>query len=157
MFDLGLTPMHYSCLFNMFIPLSSFFMWEPLGQWLMRFSMHRITYMRGMGIISLGSLSLVSFHFFHTITLVYVMSCVLRPPRGHDFTHCVWQLTHGWYLRLVGDYCLEHGGWGVMIWFTLWHTLFIKGGYLRWCDLHWGITHSSMTNFLRWCPALGHS
>ena len=113
MFDLGLTPMHYSCLFNMFIPLSSFFMWEPLGQWLMRFSMHRITYMRGMGIISLGSLSLVSFHFFHTITLVYVMSCVLRPPRGHDFTHCVWQLTHGWYLRLVGYYCLEHDGWGV--------------------------------------------
>ena len=34
----------------------------------------------GMGIISLGPLSLVSFRFFHPITLVYVTARVLRPP-----------------------------------------------------------------------------
>ena len=31
MFDLGSTSTHYTCLFDMFIPLSSFFIWEPLG------------------------------------------------------------------------------------------------------------------------------
>ena len=32
-----------------------------------------------------------SFHsFLHLITLTYVTSWVLRPPWGHDITHCVW-------------------------------------------------------------------
>ena len=126
-FDLGSTSTLYSCFFYVFVPLSSFFVWEPLGPWLMRFfSTHCISCMRGMGIISLGSLSLVSFHFFHHITLAYLTSCVLRAPWGHDFTHCTWQLTHGQYSRLVGDYFLEHDGWGAMIWFKLGHTPFYQ-------------------------------
>ena len=52
----------------------------PLGPGLMTFSMHCISCMRGMGIISLGYLCLVSFRFFHLITLAYVTSYVLRPP-----------------------------------------------------------------------------
>ena len=78
--------------------------------------LHIASHARGVwGIISLGSLSLVSFHFFHPITLAYVTSCVWRPPWGHYFTHCVWQLTRGQYWRLVGDYSLEHDGWGVEV------------------------------------------
>ena len=80
MFDLGSVSTLYSCLFDVFIPLSSLFVWGPLGPGLMTFSMHCISCMRGMGIISLGSLSLVSICFVHPITLAYVMSCVLRPP-----------------------------------------------------------------------------
>ena len=79
-FDLSSTSTLYSCLFDMSIPLSSLFMWGSLGLRLMMFSMHCISCMRGMGIISLGSLSLVSFRFFHPITLAYVTSHVLRPP-----------------------------------------------------------------------------
>ena len=77
------------------------------------FSTHCISCMKGMRIISLRFFSLVSFHFFHLISLAYVTSRVLRPPWNHDFTHCTWQLTHGQYSRLVGDYFLEHDGWGV--------------------------------------------
>ena len=77
------------------------------------FLTHCISCMRGMGIISLGLLSLVSVHFFHPITLAYVTSRVLRPPWDHDFTHYVRKLTHEQYSRLVGDYFLEHEGWEV--------------------------------------------
>ena len=77
------------------------------------FSTHCISCMKGMRIISLRFFSLVSFHFFHLISLAYVTSRILRPPWNHDFTHCTWQLTHGQYSRLVGDYFLEHDGWGV--------------------------------------------
>ena len=80
MFDLGLAATLYSCLFDMSIPLSSLFMWGSLGLRLMMFSMHCISCMRGIGIMSLGSLSLVSYRFFHPKTLAYVMSRVLRPP-----------------------------------------------------------------------------
>ena len=80
MFDLGSASTLYSCLFDVSIPLSSLFVWGSLGPQLMMFSTHCISFMRGMGIISLGSLSLVSFHFFHLITLAYVTSRVLRPP-----------------------------------------------------------------------------
>ena len=37
----------------------------------------------GMGFFIIGYLGLVSFHFYHPITLTYVMSRVLRPPWGH--------------------------------------------------------------------------
>ena len=56
---------------------------DHLGMYfhLMRFfSTHCISCMSGIGIISLGSLSLVSFRFFHPITLAYITSHVLRPP-----------------------------------------------------------------------------
>ena len=110
MFDLSSTSTLYSCLFDMFFPLSSLLVWGPLGLGLMTFSTHCILCTRGMWIISLGFLSLVSLHFFHPITLAYVTSRVWRPPWGHYFTHCVWQLTRGQYLSLVGDYSSEHDG-----------------------------------------------
>ena len=48
-----------------------------------------ILYMRAWVFI-IGYLGLVSLHFYHPITLAYVTSWVLRPPWGHDITHCVW-------------------------------------------------------------------
>ena len=86
MFDLGSVSTLYSCLFDVFIPLSSLFVWGPLGPGLMTFSMHCISCMRGMGIISLGLLSLVSFRFFsflspYCLNLRYVpcLKTTLRP------------------------------------------------------------------------------
>ena len=76
MFDMGSTSTLYSCLFDVSIHLSSLFVWGPLGPGLMTFSTHCISCTRGMGITSLGSLSLVSFRFFYPITLAYVTSCV---------------------------------------------------------------------------------
>ena len=76
MFNMGSTSTLYSCLFDMTIHLSSLFVWEPLGVGLMTFSTHCISCTRAMGIISLRSLSLVSFHFFDLITLAYVTSRV---------------------------------------------------------------------------------
>ena len=80
MFDLGSASTLYYCLFDVSTLLLSLFMWGSLGPRLMTFSMHCISCMRGMRIISLGSLSLVSFHFFNPTTLAYVTSRVLRPP-----------------------------------------------------------------------------
>ena len=48
-----------------------------------------ILYMRAWVLI-IGYLGLVSFHFYHLITLAYVTSRVLRPPWRHDITHYVW-------------------------------------------------------------------
>ena len=48
-----------------------------------------ILYMRAWVLI-IGYLGLVSFHFYHPITLAFVTSWVLRPHWGHDITHCVW-------------------------------------------------------------------
>ena len=162
MFELGSASTLYSCLFDVSIPLSSLFVWRSLGLRLMTFSTHCISCMRGREIISLGYLSLVSFRFFHPITLAYVTSRVWRPPWGHDFTHCAWQLTHGQYLRLVRDYFVKHDGWGAMIWFKLGHTLLISGGFsevmsstlghtsliddcfFRDDVLHWGIASSPL-------------
>ena len=42
-----------------------------------------ILYMRAWVLI-IGYLSLVFLHFYHPITLAYVMSRVLRPPWGHE-------------------------------------------------------------------------
>ena len=111
------------------IDLLSFFLWGSLNPRFMMFSTHCISCMKGMGIISLGLLSLVFFRFFHPKTLAYVTFRVRRPPWGHDFTYCVWRRTHGQYLRLVGDYFLEHDGRGAMIWFTLGHTPLISDGF----------------------------
>ena len=100
MFDFGSVSTLYSCLFDVSIHLSSFFLWEPLGPGLMTFSMHCISCMRGMGVISLGSLSLVSIHFVHPITLAYVMSRVLRPPWGYYFALCL--TAHTWAILEIG-------------------------------------------------------
>ena len=112
MFDLGLVHTHHTCSFDVTIHLSSLFVWGPLDPGLMAFSTHCISCMRGMGIISLGSLSLVSFHFFHPITLAYVHPVSEDHPEAIT-SHCVWRLTHGQYSSLVGDYFLEHDGRGV--------------------------------------------
>ena len=100
MFDLGLASTLYSCLFDMPIPLSLLFTWGSLGPQLMMFSTYCISCMRGMGIKYLGLLSLVSFRFFHPITLAYVTSGVLRPPWGHNFTLCL--TTHTWAILEIG-------------------------------------------------------
>ena len=47
-----------------------------------------------MGLI-IGYLSLVSFRFFHPITLAYVTSLVLRPPWGHEIRRYLWQASLG--------------------------------------------------------------
>ena len=80
MFDLGSTSTLYSCLFDATIHLSSLFVWGPLGPGLMTFPTHCISCTRGMGIVSLGLLSLVFFRFFHPKTLAYVTFRVRRPP-----------------------------------------------------------------------------
>ena len=100
MFDMGSASTLYSCLFDVTIHLSLFFAWGPLGPGLMTFSTHCISCMRDMWIISLGSLSLVSFYFFHPITLAYVMSCVWRPSWGHYFTLCL--TVHTWAILKFG-------------------------------------------------------
>ena len=63
-----------------------FFVWGCLGPLLMMFSTHCISCIRGMGIISLGLLSLVSFRFFsflspYCLNLRYVpcLKTTLRP------------------------------------------------------------------------------
>ena len=127
MFDLGLVHTHHTCSFDVTIHLSSLLMWGPLGPGFMTFSTHCISCMRGMGIISLGSLSLVSFHFLsfpspYYLSLRYVpcLKTTLRP-----WLHTLCLTAHTWViLKMVGDYCLEHDGWGPMIWSTLGHNHF---------------------------------
>ena len=74
MFDLGSTSTHYSCLFDMSVPLSSLFMLGSLSPRLMMFATYCISCMRDMGFISLRLLSLVSFRFFspYCLNLHYV-------------------------------------------------------------------------------------
>ena len=109
MFDLSSASTLYSYLFDMFIPLSSLLVWGPLGSGLMTFSMHCISCTRVMGIISLGSLSLVSFHFFHPITLAYVTSRVWRPPWVHYFILCLTAPT--WAILELGRRLILGAWW----------------------------------------------
>ena len=140
----------------MFIPLSSLLVWGPLGPGLMTFSTHCISCMRGMGIISLGALSLVSFHFFHPITLAYVTSRVWRPPWGHYFTSCL--AAHTWAILELGRRLFLRAWWmgswdddlhwayPYYRWWifrgvdsTLGHTPLIDDVFFRDDALHWGI------------------
>ena len=144
MFDLSSASTLYSCLSDMFIPLSSLLVWGPLGPGLMTFSTHCISCMRGMWIISSGSLSLVSLHFFHPITLAYVTSRVWRPPWGHYFTLCL--IAHTWAILEI-SWRLFLGAWWMGSWGDDLHwdiPLLSAMDFQRWCDLHWGITHSPM-------------
>ena len=52
------------------------------GSWAFLYTLHFIH--EGMGFFIIGYLGLVSLHFYYLITLAYVMSCVLRPPWGHE-------------------------------------------------------------------------
>ena len=155
MFDLGSTSTLYSCLFDMSIPLSSLFVWGPLGPGLMTLSMHCISRIRGMGIISLGSLSLVSFHLFHPITLAYLISHVWRPPWGHYFSLCL--IAHTWAILEFG-WRLFHRAWWMrsydMIYTGVYPFLLVMD-FRRWYDLYWGIPHSSMTVSFGMTPNIG--
>ena len=114
--------------------------------------------LRGMGIISLGSLSLVSFYFFHPITSTYVTSRVLRPPWGHDFTYYVWRLTLGQYSRLVEDYFLGHDGWEVGVMDYTEAYLFYQWWIFRGDVIYTRAYPAHQWQFLsRWYPTLGHS
>ena len=70
------------------------FLWLLLSPWLMRFSYAIHLVHEGTGLI-IGYLSLVSFYFFHPITLAYVTSRVLRPPWGHEIRRYLWQSSLG--------------------------------------------------------------
>ena len=108
-------------------------------------SMHCISCMRGMRIISLGNLSLVSFHFFHLITLAYITSHVWRPSWGHDFTLCL--TAHMWAILELGQR-LFLGAWWMGSWDDDSHwgiPLLSVMDFQRWCYLHWGIPCLSMT------------
>ena len=145
MFDMGSTSTLYSCLLDVTIHLSPFFVWGPLDSGLMTFSMHCISCTRGMRIISLGSLSLVSFHFFHPITLAYITSCVWRPPWGHYFTSCLTAPT--WAILKLGRRLFLRawwmGGWDDDL---HWVIPFLSVmDFQRRHYLHWGIPRSSMT------------
>ena len=70
------------------------FLWLPLGPWLMRFFYALHLLHESMGLI-IGYLSLVSLHFFNSITMTYVTSRVLRPPWGHEIRHYLWQFSLG--------------------------------------------------------------
>ena len=127
MFDLGSMSIYYSCLFDMFIPLTSFFMWEPPGPWLVRFSMHCISCMRGMGIISLGLLSLVSSLFLLPYYLsqryVLCLKTILRP-----WLHTLYLTAHTWAILKIGGRLLL-GAW----WMRTYDMIY-NGAYLthRW-------------------------
>ena len=158
MFDLGSMSTLCSCLFDVFIHLSSLFAWGPLGPGLMTFYMHCISCMRGMGVISLGSLSLVSICFVHPITLAYVTSRVLRPPWGYYFALCL--TTHTWAILEI-DWRLFLGAWRIGSWgdgFTLGHTLFISDGF---SEVIWSILghtlHIDDVFLVRWRFTLRHS
>ena len=157
MFDCSSTSTLYSCLFDVSIPLSLFFAWGSLGPRLMTFSMHCISYMRGIRIISLRSLSLVSFRFFHHMTLAYVTSCVLRPPWGPDFILCLTAHTQaileiGWRWFLKARWMMSYDmiyteAYPSYQWWIFRGDVIYTGAYLihRWQFL------------LGWCLALGHS
>ena len=123
----------------------------------MTFSMHCISCTRGMGIISLGSLSLVSFRFFHPITLAYVTSRVWRPPWGHYFTLCL--TAHTWAILELGRWLFLRAWW-MGSWDDDLHwviPLLSVMDFQRRHYLHWGIPRSSMTVSLWDDPTLGHS
>ena len=85
----------------MFIPLSSSFMWESLGPSLMRFSMHCILCIKGMGIVSLGLFepSFLSFLLPYYLSLHYV-SCLKTTLRLWLHTLCL--TTHTWMILEFG-------------------------------------------------------
>ena len=68
-------------------PICSY--WTSSNMWFMRLSAHIAFYTQGYEILIIGYLSLVSFRFFHPITLAYITSWVLRPPWGNDITHYI--------------------------------------------------------------------
>ena len=72
------------------------FLWLPFRSMTHEiFSMHYILYTR-VWVFIIGYSSLVSLHFFHPITLAYVMSRILRPPWGHEIGRYLWQFLLGW-------------------------------------------------------------
>ena len=145
MFDMGSASTLYSYLFDATIHLSSLFVLRPLGLGLMTFSMHCISCTRGMGIVSLGFLSLVSFRFFHPITLAYVTSRVWRPPWGHYFTLCL--TAHIWAILELGRWLFLRAWW-MGSWDDDLHwviPLLSVMDFQRRHYLHWGIPRPSMT------------
>ena len=88
LFISSLSSLIYSSWILSFSPIYSNWMYSD--PWFMRLSAHIAFYTQGYGVLIIGYLSLVSFHFFHPITLAYVTSRVLRPPWGHGIIHCVW-------------------------------------------------------------------
>ena len=85
---------------------------------ILRFVTHDVFYAlhlmhEGYGVYIIGIIEPSFISFLSPYYLNLVMSRVLRPPWGHDFTYYVWRLTLGQYSRLVEDYFLGHDGWEV--------------------------------------------
>ena len=99
------------------------FLWLPLGPWLMRFFYALRLVHKGMGLI-ISYLSLVSLHFFLSITLAYVTSRVLRPPWGHEIKCYLWQPL----LRLVFGIWLIYRHRPIFFFFFFWEMLFFMVG-----------------------------
>ena len=117
------------------------FLWLPLGPWLMRFfyALHLVH--EGTGLI-IGYLSLVSLHFFHPITLTYVMSRVLRPPWGHEIRRYLWQSSLGQAFVDWSKYSHYHVlFYGRYFWKNLVSLLLdimMFDGFLGLETVHWG-------------------
>ena len=113
MFDLGSTSIHYTCLFDYVHSfIITFRVGTPRsGTHDVFYALHLMRERYGDYIIGIFEPSFISFLSPYYLNLV--MSRVLRPPWGHDFTYYVWRLTLGQYSRLVEDYFLGHDGWEV--------------------------------------------
>ena len=71
-----------------------YFLWLPLGPWLMRFFLCITSYTRGYGFDHwVFEPSFPS--FLSSYTLAYVTSRVLRPPWGHEIRRYLWQPSLG--------------------------------------------------------------
>ena len=156
MFDWGSTSTHYICLFDMFIHLSSLFVWEPLGPRLMTFPTHCISCMRGMGIIIIGIFepSFLLFLSLYFLSLRYIprLKTALSP-----WLHTLCLIAHTWAILEIG-WRLFRGAWWIrsydMIYTGVYPFLLVMD-FWRWYDLYWGIPHSSMTISFGMTPNIG--
>ena len=122
MFDLGSASTLYSCLFNVSIPLSSHFVWEPLSPGFMTFPTHCISCMRGMGIVIIGIFepSFLSFLSPYYLSLRYIpcLKTTLRPLLHIVFDSSHVGNTRAWSKIISWSMMDEELRW----WFTLGHT-----------------------------------
>ena len=98
-----------------------------------------------MGIIELSFLSFLS-PYYLSLHYVPCLKTILRPWL---YTLCL--TAHTWVIFGIGWRLLLRVWWmrNYDMIYIGGHNPLINYGFLRWCDLHWGIHRSSMTNFLR--------
>ena len=130
MFDLGSTPTLYYCLLDMSFIYYHFFVWEPLGPWLMRFFFYALHLMHeGYGdyIIRIFEPNFLSFLSPYYLSLHYIscLKTILKP-----WLHTLYMTTHSWAILEIGwrlflkTWWME-SGW----WITLGHTHLTDDGF----------------------------